>query len=1349
MALRKLSKLLQLKPEPQTTPSLSIYTQRDKAVECVSEYYLTPALREHFMRVFECVVHRQGQGFWVQAEYGAGKTHFLCTLIDLLMWREEGVWPCLRDEDLKKDYAGPLSKLRMFPVAFSLRGMGESDGKDSLMRVFEEQIRESLELHDPELAKQVRLTSAEIADEWYANDASEALKAAAVHFFEKEHHCTPEDYRSKNGVKKFGQELVRSEIAEGRLKGKFKERFTYIYDQITKLGKYDGLLFVVDEFRSWQDRHTEGTTAYAEDEEILETLAFVLPTHHLNVLTIIASQGDMPQKLSGGGQGDRFVPLYLLADKSKGEFGEIVTFRCRELLKGASTDIKDYYDYCRKEYRFIKQGNISLEYFSNIFPFQPRTFDVMQRITQNADKHNLPTARSAIRMAWQTLSDAELFQGTRLMTLSDIIRSDELRKGLNHEFYRDDFQGLQTAIEQLSEMDGSPEEHDQARRVLETLFLWAMSLPDNLRDGLTTQEVAEAAWLMDLDVGATAQAEHLLTKLLQDGFPIRSTKKTRDGKEVVVYSYETAAAQDNPGKFFAPLKKKAKEDLKGQNLKWVESLFWQLADITPEAQQEHGVNGGILSDFQPQDQRTQQDKAAGKPAQYVFPFKSNCSTRRIHKTQYSGEVIVCDLWRAEFGDAIKNADQHFRLVYLTHLPEVDDVKITDALQDVRIAVCRPDSLSEDSRESLAELIAAEQLKRNSSSPNQASLRDYAETKRREAVKAILKCQLDEYRRGQVLTQKGYGIPAKDIFMLSKDREADLAGRLIEKAYDMPLFSPKDLKKEFTDNDAKKLFGGLFHKDSVKAEKDAVLNFGVGLELTVKSHPDDFKPDSSQALLKIRAHIDQRSDIPLTEIKTAFCAPPYGLTEAMVVLYLGALLKSGGYELALNPASPITLIGDKALPGNRLTTHALALCDWNAKLDKALLGARLIVSVQKGWNEVLPYARVLDDTLKPAATPDDEPVRNEQLLAALGKLKTELPEVQKSLGTLASKLGGAVPKSLTEICQRLSGLASATSFQDFDAAVRESYPNKDDFATAFEQYGKGRKLRDKAFDLSSAKDYLNGACEIEKLEFDRKALVGYLNFDTLLKDPGIIAARMEEFENWKTKYTQAYRKAHRAYYEELKALETETEALRPQVRALDRMNAIVELGPPLHSSLNVTSDLSAIDKRLDVCPDAAEANVNGADPKCPKCEWTPNMLAPAAEATKLTNVVTAGLTDRLQRFKDATIGAILKQAAEKDGRADLAKLMDIIQVATADSLAGVMTDDLVEFLRKLLFDENLIQEEVSLGPIVQQVGAIEEDHIDEAVERFAKLLSKAVKEAKSKHGKAKRVRVFLRLGESEK
>ncbi len=88
------------------------------------------------------------------------------------------------------------------------------------------------------------------------------------------------------------------------------------------------------------------------------------------------------------------------------------------------------------------------------------------------------------------------------------------------------------------------------------------------------------------------------------------------------------------------------------------------------------------------------------------------------------------------------------------------------------------------------------------------------------------------------------------------------------------------------------------------------------------------------------------------------------------------------------------------------------------------------------------------------------------------------------------------------------------------------------------------------------------------------------------------------------------------------------------------------------------------------------------------------------------------------------------------------------MANADALAGVLTDDLVDFLRKLLYDENLVQEEVPLAPIVQAVGAIEEGHIDEAVVQFAKLLGKAIKDAKAKHGKGKRVRVFLRLEDIE-
>jgi hypothetical protein len=1343
--MRELAKILTVKPEPETTPSLADIIQKEKAAQTVSEYLFTAALLGHFKRIFDCVVNDKGQGFWVQAEYGAGKTHFLGAVVDLLVWRDVKVWEQLRDDELKKDYAGALSKRKWFPVAFSLRGMGQSGEGDSLMRVFEEQIRESIKTFAPALDAQVNVTSAELAAHWYQHEATDAEEAGVKFFFEKEHKCSPKNYLSKNGPKKFGQELVRSKLPEGRLRGKFKERFAHIYEQITKLGGYDGIVFVVDEFRSWQDRHPPGTTAYAEDEEVLETLAYILPTQHLNMITIIASQGDMPQKLSGGGEGDRFVPLYLLADKNKGDFGEIVTFRSRELNKGAATDIKDYYDYCRKEYKFIKQANISLDTFTSIFPFQPRCFDVMRRITQNAEKHNLPTARSAIRMAWQTLSESNLLKGKRLITLADIIDTDELRKGLNHEHYKDAYLNLQGAIEQLPELDVGPEERDQCKAILQTLLLWALSLPDNLRDGLTAQEVAEAAWLHDDAVGAKDHAEHLLELLVQSGFPVRKDNKSKESKDIAVYSYELSAMQAQPSKFFAPLKKKYNQDTKRQDEKWVESLFWDLSMITPEAQSELQVNGGIFTAFAPPDQRSAQERQSNHPPKYALPHRTASSTRRVHHVAYGGEVVLSDRWRDEFGEEIKHADQHFRLVYVTTKPNEGDTKIASVIKDPRIAVCRPEQLAVETRDALADLIAAEEMKKNCAAPNQGILREYADTKRKDAVKAILKCQQDEFRRGKVITQKGYGIQAMQIFATPKDREETLAGVLLDKAYDTPLFSPKELKKDFTETDARKIFAGLFSKEPASAEKDAVTNFGPGLELTVKSHPAEFKPDHSQALAKFRVTLAGAAEKPVNDFKTTYCRPPYALTQEMATLYVFSLVRSGAWELALNTATPIQLANGKPLPGNKLTAHTLGLVKWNIQLDKALLGSRLMASTQKGWDEVLPFARVLDDTLKPAATPDEELTRNDQLVAILNKLKTEVPEVESGVAALATKLSSVVPKPFTELCARLKALAASASYQQFDAAVRESYADAPKFKDACEGYVKAHKLRDRGMEIGSARDYLTAACELNPdLKLRRDTLLGQLKFDNLFAQPHLIPARLDSIAKWKDDYLQAYRKGHRAHYENVDILAKSADVLRPRTIALARLNSIGELGPAFSGTANITGEFEELENVLWICPDAAEADVAGANAICPKCQWTPYKALPQAEHDRVALATTQGLADRLQRLKDASISAILKKANGEKGRDDLKALLEIIQLANADKLAGVMTDELAAFLRQLLQEANIVQESVTLAPILQQIGAIEEDRVDEAVSKFSSLLKNAIKDAKAKHGTGKRVRVFLRM-----
>jgi hypothetical protein len=193
-----------------------------------------------------------------------------------------------------------------------------------------------------------------------------------------------------------------------------------------------------------------------------------------------------------------------------------------------------------------------------------------------------------------------------------------------------------------------------------------------------------------------------------------------------------------------------------------------------------------------------------------------------------------------------------------------------------------------------------------------------------------------------------------------------------------------------------------------------------------------------------------------------------------------------------------------------------------------------------------------------------------------------------------------------------------------------------------------------------------------------------------------------------------------------------------------MNGIVELGPPRAVTAAVAGDLKALEDALWVCPDAAEAAVAGKDVLCPRCQWHPGTKPPAEALSRLTALVSQGLADRFQRFKDAAIAAILKKAAAEKKKPGLGDLLDIIQVADADRLAGVLNDDLVAFLRQTLYDENLVDEQLSLAPILQHIGAIDETRVEEAVSTLAQLLTKAIKDAKAKHGPSKRVRVFLTL-----
>jgi hypothetical protein len=1113
-SLKELGQIIRPKQtEPLTCPSLQDALARP--AETVDSYYVTPSLRALFRGLFDCAVHRRGQGFWIRAEYGAGKTHVEAAATLLLTNRDPNLWGVLHDVEVRSEYQGALAKLKLFPVAFSLLGTGEANAADSLVRIFEKEVRKAL---PPELRKKIPVLSEELAVEWYEKEAGSLIKdAIAGHFAKAPHRMKPEEFRSTKGAREFGAEILK--VAEQQkvaidLKASFRERFAYLHDRITRLGNYDGLLFVVDEFRSWQDRH-EGKPSFEEGVQFLETLAHTLPVdENRNILVILASQGDCPQKLMGSGAGDRFIVRDLLKEQT--DYGEIVCFRVRDILPGKEIEIEDYFEHCRKEFRFLK--GVAKEYFRAIFPFQPRCFDFLRRVTQSYERFGLPSARTGIHIAWETLRHQGLLAARRLVVLSDLLQSDTLLKGLRSEQFRGAYEAYALALEDLNKLLLDDQERDLAQRILGTLYLWSVMQTDPSR-GMSVEELAEDTQA-ELEGVLPRDAVLDLVTRLQSDLPQIKYDKTKGARFEI--------AEGGKGKkfesVFGNFKKKAKADADAQDRAWREALFWDFARVRG-AGSEEGYQGGFFDGYGEFDNQ-------GK---LLLPHTSTArATPAGLKVQYGGEVVVADRWQPAHGEPWPNKPEvHFRIIYLTANAPVNKADLLDP----RIAVCVPAALFADTRESLAELVACDLMLayyNDKDYPGETEWRERARTRRLTAITALLKNQSDEFRRGTILTQKELGLPATHFFTpLPKahgKREEALAAQLLEKAYDDPLFNPKDFKKDFSDNDSRKVFNGLFGKTPSSADTSARDNFAPGLGLVAKNDLAQLAPQPGSAVVRIQDRLRAAGDL-VKEL----CQPPHGLTEEMVRLAILCALRAGSPPLMLaelNPGAGFKLTNNKEPLGHRLTGKQIPLVEWSAKLERAMLGARLKLSDEKPFNDVLLYARVLDANLTPANTPDEETARNNELCALLRNLADALPDVRDNLKKLAAVLGGSPEQATVEAFARLEAIAATGDYLEFHAVARESYPTPDLFQAAHGLYERAKRLTARYPDLQAANAYLDGLAQVEdrELAFQAQNLSAQLGFSSLWNGEGKLPAVLEQFKQFRTKYASGYRKAHRAHHE---------------------------------------------------------------------------------------------------------------------------------------------------------------------------------------------------------------------------
>ena len=1315
MSRLPLRDLIISKTRPQTTLSL-VPAFQQQAREMVETYIFTDTIRAHFEEILESVARGHGQGFWVQAEYGAGKTHFLVVLSALLSNLDGELWDLVNDDAIRS-YRRRLGDFRLFPVVVSLRGEGGADpflGRALLDVLLEEGFQRALKYAD--LEDQVQVTAAEDLLVWLQSKASQAIRKEAEDFVRRRTGRTLDAYRDDEGIDALGSLIAEYCATAGirpEIVSSVKGRLAHIYQQLTRTDGpgYDGLLVVIDEYEGWQKSHNTEEELSA-DAELLETLGYLLPRDlGYRVFTVVASQSSVPAKLRGEQEGDRFINIPLLAQENERDYDVIVSRRVRALNEDRMPEINEHYDYYTQHFAFAQ--DLNMEEFYDIFPFQPRCFEVVRRITAR----DLPTTRSGLFVFWEVVNQPELLDRTMLIRVSDLLTSRHLVEDcLTTTVYKDAYQAYKAACESLELFGLEPDDLSLARDVLSTLFLWHLAFLEAPRR-MSLQDLAQATLTTDDFMRAEDNVAYVLSQvraLPQIDFDNESAQFVPAGGEgpsvVTIFNKE---------------KQRAARDRYRLQSAWTDSLFFTPRDT--------GGAPGLFHEFSVDERATHR-----------------VQSRHL---EYPGEVIVTTGWRLDYGMSLPKEDVHFRLVILTPVA-AQSVRPTD-LQDSRIAVIVPGEMTDEARDAAAAYLAWNSMReayQNKTGREAEEVRSWLDTQRRGILDALVATHLKLYQAGRVITRDDLAINARDAFGRGGGNEARIAyivEQLLTAAYPQLPIDPDQLRGTLTPAEAGKVFAGYFDKNPRSASMAAVRNYGIALGLSHPDQPTRFAPQSPRVFELIETMLDERggAELPVWQLYDKLSTAPYGLPYVLIQLYLLAFVRRGAprVDLLLKTRHNLRTRDRQPLNRDRLTASTVVDLEWKPGLESSF--DALVPAVGPTWNDALGYAREIADDLRATTDQAEIEAQNVRLRGALESLKDDVVSQRRSLEVLTGTLAASLPDEATQALDRLEELTAdlPTDHSAFYERAEEVFGASPDALRAdMQTFIRLRPLAAGAAEIGAVKRYLDDVAlrsTDRELSADRMTLLAQLRLETLVESPETWDRLREDFSRFRARYQNAYQKHHRDYYAALARLRDELVDVPRRLEALGLLNRIEGLGAPLGDDL--TGRYEALRSRLQPCPVTKVTAVSVEhNPTCDQCPRPLRLTdaPPEDDVQAFLRDLTRALDDKRRQLASEAISRVLAQG----DRDDMATFLNAVRAADLAALVDVMSPDLADFIERLLADEAILTTDTDvLAQLARRFPSLEESEIDEVVAELRRLLQEAFAQVQAAHPDKKTVRLNLR------
>lgn len=935
-----------------------------------------------------------GQGWWIQAEFGSGKSHLL-SFIGALGLGDKSVWDIVQDLETKNKKGKRESIYSFYENGLAKKSLGKSKGifiavktlvgqgggtigmtetgrklteyildavQDQYyaengkpisiypVEVLADRFESELDLYHKPLAK--FLKDPKFFDEEEQEDADK--------FLEDLRHSKSQTVRRDCGMKlwRFYREFLKmtpdiAMEAEAVLKN--------MVEALLANG-YEGLLLLLDEVSLFMKNRTDDQRV--EDEKTLVVLSNRLAkTHCLPVWTICSAQQALESKMGVKNiiANDRLKNVSLLQDEAN--FYDIVLSRVRTITKPDSIDT--YFEDYRKG--FTWPDAIGSETFKRFFPFYQPAIDVLRSVS-----YNLTTLRSAVHFMHQTLKTQRKTKSNELITLwqmfDDVVSYEEDPSGTTAGIaaisskFNDEWKAYQAGRRIIGQATKGRLKVYASRceKILKTLFLYHIA---KMRpNGLSVEEIMNSVmeW-SDHDKGQTADVKDNL-----DHYEVLLDELTKELPQVRKVGKNFLFSPEGGGIDVKDLFRRARGQAENSESLQREALNQLL-----------GLDGWEIKTSLLTMDLARNTKSIFRR---IAPAEQEDVEIEWHGRTIKGRVYMRDLLEI----ASKNqplppinsadTDQDFA-IFVSNRPCGDKVsELAKKTGDARVLFWTPGQFSPAERDRLLDFAAYRELVKeyqHKDTEEAKAVIQWVATRLRDEIGSIVKIIADSYGRGQ--------ISAADHSNMSFNCQGELLAiltPLVDTVLDGVYESKKiefDVPAPFNDTEAVKVINGIVKTGDIpKGTKpnqftSAADNYGYALGIMKKDGTKSLNTKGNEFVEDLDEWIEQQvsagnSRISVETICKNFAgiggpkSKNYGLSRRIIDIYILCLVKEGKLR--------ILLTGKGAGTEDHIDYSNIADLTFNTALLNSMNKIQRL-KAPEGWPVLAPYAAVLlgDESLK--------------------------------------------------------------------------------------------------------------------------------------------------------------------------------------------------------------------------------------------------------------------------------------------------------------------------------------------------------------------------------------------------